>query len=339
MGDLVTGPGTALEPAADVPLPTPFPRPRPRDTSPYWVYLAHFDGKESERTMRGCLDRLAVMLVPALEPEDYPGELIPWESMRRPHAVMIRKRLIERGWSPSHINKHLCALRGVTTECWQLELMGADDLARIKSVKQVTATRLLTGRNIQPDEFAAILTACLATPGPLGIRDAAMVALLHSTGLRRDEVAAAMIEQYDAGERALKIIGKGNKERLVFLHHDAVRYLDRWIVTVGARRGPIFRPVDKHGNVGSSPLAARTVGRAIDRRHNEAKVKPTSTHDFRRTFIGDFIDAGGDLVQAQQLAGHASATTTARYDRRPDRQRRAAVDRLHLPSPEELSPR
>ena len=212
------------------------------------MYLAHFDGKESERTMRGCLDRLAVMLVPSLDPEGNPGELIPWEGLRRPHAVMIRRRLIERGWSPSHINEHLCALRGVALESWRLELMGADDLARIQDVKQVAASRLVTGRNIQPGEFAAILTACLAIPGPLGIRDAAMVALLHSTGLRRDEVAAALIEQYNAGERALKIIGKGNKERTVFLHHEAVRHLDRWLVTVGSRRGPIFRPVDKHGN-------------------------------------------------------------------------------------------
>ena len=51
------------------------------------------------------------------------------------------------------------------------------------------------------------------------------------------------------------------------------------------------------------------------------------------------IDAGGDLVQAQQLAGHKSPITTAQYDRRPARKRRAAVDRLHLPAPEDLHPK
>jgi site-specific recombinase XerD len=328
---IVLAPGT--------PLPAPFPQPRQRASSPYWVYLAHLDGKESERTMRGCLDRLAVMIAPDLDGASHPGESVPWEEIRYPHAIAIRKQLTERGWSPSHINKHLCALRGVTRESWRLGLMGADDMAKVCDIRSVKFSRELTGRNIHPEEIAAILTACLAEPGPLGIRDAAMVALLHSTGLRRDEVAAALIERYDPGERGLKIIGKGDKERTVYVHPAAVRYLDRWLVTVGARRGPMFRPVDKHGNVGARPLSARTVGHAIDRRHTEAGVPPTSTHDFRRTFVGDFIDAGGDLVQAQQLAGHASATTTARYDRRPGRERRAAVDRLSLPSPEELSPR
>jgi len=77
----------------------------------------------------------------------------------------------------------------------------------------------------------------------------------------------------------------------------------------------------------------------VDRRRREAGLPPTTTHDYRRTFIGDVIDAGGDLVQAQQLAGHKSPITTAQYDRRPARKRRAAVDRLHLPAPEDLHPK
>ncbi|MGW6500259.1 tyrosine-type recombinase/integrase [Nonomuraea angiospora] len=55
-------------------------------------------------------------------------------------------------------------------------------------------------------------------------------------------------------------------------------------------------------------------------------------HDhFRRTFIGELLDAGVDLATAQALVGHASPATTARYDRRPERTRRAAVDKLGTP--------
>ena len=318
-------------------LPSALTALRARAGNPYWVYLAQFDGKESERTMRRCLDRIAVMIAEPLSGHDHPGEMMPWEDMRYPHMIMLRTRLVQTGWSPSHVNKHLCAIRGVVRECWRLGMLPAEELERIRDVKHVTAVREPTGRNIHADEIRAILAACMAKPGPLGIRDAAMVAVLQSTGLRRDEIASAAIERYDPGERALKVIGKGNKERIAFIHPDAVRYLDRWLVTVGERRGPVFRPVDKHGNIGRGPLSARSVGHVVDRRHTEAGVQPTSTHDFRRTFVGDLLDAGADLAHVQQLAGHASATTTARYDRRPGRARRAAVDKLRLPSPDELT--
>jgi site-specific recombinase XerD len=261
------------------------------------------------------------------------AEQIPWEQIRYPHAVLLRTEFAER-WSLSHANKHLAALRGVTREAWRLGLMSAEDFQRIQDVENVKGSREPAGRNIHTDEIAALLAACLADESvPHGTRDAALIAVLQSTGIRRAEAAGALIERYDHGERSLKVIGKGNKERTAYIHQAATAYLDRWLVTVSARRGPIFRTVDRWGHIGREPLSARAIGYIVNERREQAGVPRLSTHDFRRTFIGDFIDAGGDLVQAQKLAGHASATTTANYDRRPGRALRTAVDKLSLPPP------
>ena len=326
---------TEIEPSGTG-LPALIAPPRPKDQDPYFVYLTRFAG-ESQRTMRGCLDRIAAIILDGRVSSRGLGAHIRWEEIRYAHVNILKAQFAERWPSPSHANKHLSALRGVMRECWRLGLITAEDLERIRDVENVRGSREPAGRDIHEDEITALLRACLADERELhGARDAALVAVLQSTGMRRAEAAAARIERYDYGERTLHVIGKGNKERSVYIHPAAVPYLDRWLVAVAARRGPVFRKIDRWGNISAKPLSARAIGYLIDERRKQAGLPVLSTHDFRRTFIGDFLDAGGDLAQAQRLAGHASATTTASYDRRSGRALRTAVDRLSLPSPDKI---
>lgn len=305
--------------------------------NPFWTYLATLGSDESRRAMRGCLNRIAVIVSADLPGGPDPAQHIPWHKLEYAHSVMIRAVLLERGYSPSHANKHLCALRRVMKEARRLGMMSADDYENARDIGGVTGHREPAGRSIHGDEMRALLSACLADDGMISIRDAAIVAVLQSTGCRRNEIATALIERYDSGERSLRVIGKGNKERTVYVHPGAVPHLDRWLTALGQRRGPLFRAVDRWGNISGRPLSGRTIGLIVQERREQAGLPPLATHDFRRTFGGDFLDAGGDLVQLQRIFGHASATTTAGYDRRPGRQLRDAVDKLSLPQPGELS--
>jgi len=108
--------------------------------------------------------------------------------------------------------------------------------------------------------------------------------------------------------------------------------MEDWLTIRGTRDGPLFCPVDKSGalHVGES-LTPQAIYNMLNKRGAQAGVQNISPHDLRRTFVGDLLDAGADIVTVQKLAGHANVTTTARYDRRPEAAKRRAAGLLHVP--------
>ncbi|MFD1930120.1 tyrosine-type recombinase/integrase [Nonomuraea mangrovi] len=321
---------------ADDPQP-PAPAVRPAG-DPYHVYLDSLAGAESRRTMRGCLDRIARVLT---GDDAVTGAGMPWHLLRYEHTVRIRTVLTEQGWSPAYVNKHLVALRRVLKEAWRLGQTSAEDYARAADLAPVTHTRLPAGRHVPPEVVGAALAAC--DDSPAGLRDAALIAVLYSTGCRRAEVAGLALVDYEPGARSLRVLGKRDKERLVYLTGDAIGLLERWLAVRGGATGALFCPISRSGRLRTRderpvPLTGQGIADILARRLGEAGAGRRTAHDFRRTFIGELLDAGVDLATAQALVGHSSPATTARYDRRPENTRREAVDRLRLPRARPLTP-
>jgi site-specific recombinase XerD len=85
------------------------------------------------------------------------------------------------------------------------------------------------------------------------------------------------------------------------------------------------------GTILASGLSDQAVYTMLKKRGEAAGLSDLTPHDIRRTFAGDLLDAGVDLVTVQKLMGHSDANTTAGYDRRGEVAKRGAVKKLHVP--------
>jgi len=257
------------------------------------------------------------------------GRTLPWGLLDFGHTSAIRSRLAER-FAPATANRMLAAMRMVLKSAFKLGLMSSDQMTRACSVDPVRGVRIPKGRALSQGELRALFEVCdPATVG--GARNAALLGLLYAGGLRRAEVVGLDVSDFDPETGIIIIRGKGNKERKGFVTNGSRDALDAWLSLRGDEPGPLFLPVSQVGAIKRRRMTDGAVAELVRRLARRAKIVRFSPHDMRRTFIGDLLDGGADLATVQGLAGHASPTTTARYDRRGDRVRKKAAELLHVP--------
>ncbi|MCB2209862.1 tyrosine-type recombinase/integrase [bacterium] len=322
--------------------------------NPVVSYLASLGSADSRRVQKTALDQIAAALSG--------GQIkdclnFPWERLDYGTVTAVKAWLDDK-YAPATVNRYLCAVRRVIKEAWRHHLISAEDYQRATDVQSVSAERLPTGRELETDEIRALIQACLndkENPA-LGIRDAAIISLMYSSGLRRAEVVSLELEDLDLTQRRLRVIGKRNKQRVAFLAKGAVRALEAWLARRGRLPGPLFYSVNKGGRIvrtrntrltaaqkarGEKPkrivarLSDQTIYHVIDKRAEEAGlVRKTTPHDMRRTFVSDLLTEGVDLATVSKMAGHEDANTTRRYDRRPEKVMQEAAERLDVPYPD-----
>ncbi|MCC7446962.1 MAG: tyrosine-type recombinase/integrase [Anaerolineae bacterium] len=157
------------------------------------------------------------------------------------------------------------------------------------------------------------MLACKADTTPLGTRDAAILGILYTCSLRRAELVALDLADFESETGKLTVrSGKGRKAHTVYVTDGTLRTLHGWLTAHGAAAGTLFYRI----------LKARAA---------QAGVKAFSPHDFRCTFVGDLLENGADTATVAKLTSHARVTTTARYDRRDEATKKKAVGLLHFP--------
>lgn len=294
---------------------------------PAAVYLGSLS-QGSQRTMRSSLNAIARLLSD--------GECdcftLDWSKLRYRHTAAVRNALFHR-LSATTVNKMLVALRRVLKEAHRLDLIETSDYNKAIDLANIKAPRKLRGRALSEDEIDALLSNCMAQKTPQDLRDAAAIAILRIGGIRRQELALLNLADLDKSDGSLAIRrGKGGFRRTVYLTLEALQFVEDWLSVRGSCPGALICPVNKGGKVELRHFAADGDGiyKLVLKRAERAGVQKFSPHDFRRTFCSQLFDSDTDTFTVQQLAGHASATTTAMYDRRGDTTKRLAVQQLKL---------
>ena len=259
--------------------------------------IGHGDSPHTVRALRADLRELCGFLAQqGLAPETCGSE-----PLRRWQARLAARRL-----APATIARHLSSARA---------LFG--DLVR-RGERPDDPSLVLVGpkrRRRLPEPVTAgdcgLLLDGTWNEDVRSLRDRAILELLYGCGLRASEVCGLDLGSYDAPGARLRVVGKGDRERMVPLGEPAREALDEWL----ARGRP--RVAGESSallvSVRGRRLSPSDVRRALERRARVAGIGTRSPHALRHAYATHLLEGGAGLREIQELLGHASAATTQIY--------------------------
>ena len=222
-----------------------------------------------------------------------------------------------RGLAPTSLRRRTAVIRGFYRFAYADDLISVDVASHLPLPRQ---PRLLP-ETLGVSEVERLLEATSgADPAdPVRIRDRALVELLYSSGLRISEAIGADVDDASIDGAFVRVVGKGDRERLVPVGDVALEWLRRY----KADPRPRWLAVGHVSPVGGGPLFLTPRGRRLARQQAWAIVKRAAKdaglsdrvtpHTLRHSFATHLLEGGADLRVVQELLGHASISTTQLY--------------------------
>lgn len=221
-----------------------------------------------------------------------------------------RAAMIEAELAPATVNRRLSALRSLVELAARLGLV--DWSLRVEGMKARTY-RDTRGPGL--DGVRAMVAALdEAGGGVRATRDRALVRLMFDRGLRRGEVTALDLDDFDPARCAVRVTGKGHAEaEWLTVGPAACQAVSAWVAVRGEEAGPLFTNLDRAGK--GSRLTGRSVARIVAALGEEAGLGHVRPHGLRHTAITAVLDlSGGDVRRARDFSRHADVRTLVRYD-------------------------
>jgi integrase/recombinase XerD len=215
----------------------------------------------------------------------------------------------EAGARPRSTARQLSSFRRFFRYLMREGLVQEDPTAQIAMPK--------IGRSLPRSLTEAEVESLLGAPSvadPLGYRDRTMLELLYATGLRVSELVNLKLQQVNVTQGVIRVLGKGNRERLIPLGEEAVRWLKAF---TSGPRGEILleRSTDylfptRRGD----RMTRQAFWHIIKRYARKASInKDLSPHSLRHAFATHLLNHGADLRVVQMLLGHSDLSTTQIY--------------------------
>lgn len=230
-------------------------------------------------------------------------------------------RLVADGISSGSIQRKVSAARGFYRWLQAQGLMEANPLANVKGPRK---PRRLPSF-LTHDEVTALIS-CPQGSRPQAIRDRAILELLYATGMRVSEIVALDLDDVDLDAQSVRVVGKGNKERMVVMGEPAREALERYLrearpkLAAGPERAFFLNRDGGRLSVRRVQLMLRKYAAAA------GLVKRAYPHLLRHTFATHLLDGGADLRVVQELLGHANVNTTQVYLHVTEERQRAVME-------------
>ena len=213
----------------------------------------------------------------------------------------------------STANRRLTVFKRFYRWCLRENHLSADPTLRMLSAKQP----LRVPKGMSEAQVEALLSAP-DSETDLGVRDRAMLELMYASGLRVSELVGLKLHHLGLSEGVLKVLGKGNKERLVPFGEVAREWLDRYLSQArghllrGATTDAVF--VTSRGALAGGPMTRTMFWYLVKKYALQAGItSPLSPHTLRHAFATHLLNHGADLRAVQMLLGHADISTTTIY--------------------------
>jgi site-specific recombinase XerD len=224
------------------------------------------------------------------------------------------------------INKMLSHVRSLVDYAWQLERLDRNVLDGFH-LKEPESTPLFDSLSI---EEAQSLMRAFGRQTREERRLRAMMLILYGCGLRTRELCSLNVSSIDVEKQELKVLGKGDKERLLPLSEPLHLELQLYLADRKVKHGPLFKTLVKTTRIRPNDVLS-VVQVAAKRAQLTKKVTPKS---LRHAFASHLLNQGVDIAIISSLMGHRSPKETGVYIHAEEKNLRAAIFRMDLPSEE-----
>ncbi|MDG6895891.1 tyrosine recombinase XerC [Volucribacter amazonae] len=265
----------------------------------YWDYL-RIERQVSPHTLAN-YQRQLTWIVALLQQQG----IEQWQQVTPSVVRFILTQSHQAGLKPKSLALRLSALRQFLSYLvWQGELSvnPATGISPPKPAKHLP-------KNLEAEQIQQLLDD--QSNEPIDLRDRAIMELMYSAGLRLSELQGLDLQSINTRVREVRVIGKGNKERILPFGRYASYAIQQWL-----KVRPLFNPQDNALFV--SQVGKRISHRSIQKRLEKWGMKQglnshLNPHKLRHSFATHMLEASADLRAVQELLGHANLSTTQIY--------------------------